>query len=99
MRATTQRMALLETLGKVKSAVSGKHLLPVCTSVLIRAGGGEVTLVGTDLDVTDSKLQGYCYTSRSSNRTASSAGSLPEGNESRHSRSISGEQEIPEDRG
>ncbi|MFO7774130.1 MAG: DNA polymerase III subunit beta [Dehalococcoidia bacterium] len=51
MRATTQRMALLETLGKVKSAVPGKHLLPVCTSVLIRAGGGEVTLVGTDLDV------------------------------------------------
>lgn len=51
MRATTQRMALLETLGKVKSAVPGKHLLPVCTSVLIRAADGQVTLTGTDLEV------------------------------------------------
>jgi DNA polymerase III sliding clamp (beta) subunit (PCNA family) len=51
MRATTQRMALLETLGKVKSAVPGKHLVPVCASVLIRAAGGQVTLVGTNLEV------------------------------------------------
>ena len=51
MRATTQRMALLETLGKVKSAVAAKHTLPVCSSVLIRAGGGQLTLVGTDLEV------------------------------------------------
>jgi len=51
MRATTQRMALLETLGKVKSAVAAKHTLPVCSSVLLRAGGGQLTLVGTDLEV------------------------------------------------
>ncbi len=51
MRATTQRMALLETLGKVKSAVPGKHPIPVCTAVLIRAGGGQLTLVGTNLEV------------------------------------------------
>ena len=57
MRATTQRMAILETLGKVKSVVPGKHLMPVCTSVLIRAGGGQVTLTGTDLQVA---LTGSC---------------------------------------
>ena len=51
MRATTQRGALLETLGKVKSAVPAKHPLPICTSVLIRAGGGQVMLTGTDLEV------------------------------------------------
>lgn len=36
MRAMTQRMALLETLGKVKSAVSAKSTLPICTSVRYR---------------------------------------------------------------
>jgi len=51
MRATTQRMALLETLGKVKSAVPAKSTLPICSSVRIRAGGGQVTLTGTDLEV------------------------------------------------
>ena len=51
MRATTERMALLETLGKVKSAVPGKHLVPVVASVLVRADGGQITLVGTNLEV------------------------------------------------
>lgn len=51
MRATTQRGALLETLGKVKSAVAVKHTLPVLGAVLIRAGGGQVTLTGTNLEV------------------------------------------------
>jgi len=51
MRATTQRMALLETLGKVKSAAAARHTLPVVTAVLIRAGGGQLTLAGTDLYV------------------------------------------------
>ena len=51
MRATTQRGALLETLGKVKSAVAAKHTVPVCGAVLIRAGGGQVTLTGTNLEV------------------------------------------------
>ena len=51
MRATTQRGALLETLGKVKSAVAAKHTVPVCSSVLIRAGGGQLTLTGTNLEV------------------------------------------------
>jgi DNA polymerase III subunit beta len=57
MRATTQRGALLETLGKVKFAVATKSLLPICSSVLIRAGGGQVTLTGTDLDIS---LTGAC---------------------------------------
>lgn len=51
MRATTQRGALLETLGKVKSAVAVKHTLPVLGAVLIQAGGGQVTLSGTNLEV------------------------------------------------
>lgn len=51
MRATTQRGALLETLGKVKSAVAVKHTLPVLGAVLIRAGGGQLTLTGTNLEV------------------------------------------------
>jgi len=44
-------MTLLETLGKVKSAVPGKHLVPVAASVLIRAAGEQITLVGTNLEV------------------------------------------------
>jgi len=51
MRATTKRGALLETLGKVKSAVAVKHTIPVMGAVLIRAGGGQVTLTGTNLEV------------------------------------------------
>jgi len=51
MRATTQRRAFLETLGKVKSAVAVKHTIPVMGAVLIRAGGGQVTLTGTNLEV------------------------------------------------
>ena len=51
MRATTQRGALLETLGKVKSAVAVRHTIPVMGAVLIRAGGGQVTLTGTNLEV------------------------------------------------
>jgi len=51
MRATTQHGALLETLGKVKSAVAVKHTLPVLGAVLIRAYGGQLTLTGTNLEV------------------------------------------------
>jgi DNA polymerase-3 subunit beta len=51
MRATTQRGALLETLGKVKSAVAAHHTLPVVRAVLIRAGGGQLALTGYDLEV------------------------------------------------
>jgi len=51
MRATTKRGALLETLGKVKSAVAAKHTIPVVGAILIRAGGGQLTLTGTDLEV------------------------------------------------
>ena len=51
MRATTQRVALLETLGKVKSAVAVRNTLPILGAILIRAGGGQVTLTGTDLEV------------------------------------------------
>jgi DNA polymerase-3 subunit beta len=51
MRATTKRQALLETLGKVKSAVAAKHTIPVVGAILIRAGGGQLTLTGTDLEV------------------------------------------------
>ena len=51
MRATTQCGALLETLGKVKSAVAVRHTIPVCGAVLIRAGGGQITLTGTNLEV------------------------------------------------
>jgi len=51
MRATTQRGALLETLGKVKSAVAAHHTLPVVRAVLIRAGGGQLVLTGYDLEV------------------------------------------------
>jgi len=58
MRATTQRGALLETLGKVKSAVAVKHTLPVLGAVLIRAtSDNNVWLSGTNLEVT---LQGNC---------------------------------------
>ena len=51
MRATTQRGALLETLGKVKSAVAARHTLPVLGAIYIRAGGGQLVLTGTDLEV------------------------------------------------
>jgi len=51
MRATTQREALLKTLGKVKSAVVARPTLPVLSNILIRAGGGELTLTATDLEV------------------------------------------------
>jgi DNA polymerase III beta subunit len=51
MRATTKRGALLETLGKVKSAVAAHHTLPIVRAILIRAGGGQLTLTGTDLEV------------------------------------------------
>jgi len=51
MRATTQRGLLLETLGKVKPAVGAKSALPVCASILIRAGGGRLALVATNLEV------------------------------------------------
>jgi DNA polymerase-3 subunit beta len=52
MRATTKRGALLETLGKVKSAVAARHTIPVVGAILIRAGGGQLTLTGTDLEAT-----------------------------------------------
>ena len=51
MRATTQREALLQTLSKVKSAVATKSTLPVLGNILVRAGGGELTLTATDLEV------------------------------------------------
>ena len=51
MRATTQKGALLETLGKVKPAVAAKNRLPIIQNILIRAGGGRLTLTGTDLEV------------------------------------------------
>jgi DNA polymerase-3 subunit beta len=51
MRATTKRGALLETLGKVKGAVAAKHSLPIVGAILIRAGGGLLTLTATDLEV------------------------------------------------
>jgi len=57
MRATTQRGALLETLGKVKSAVAVKHTMPVMGAVLIRVGGGQLTLTGTNLEVA---LTAFC---------------------------------------
>jgi len=57
MRATTQRGALLETLGKVKSAVAARHTLPVLGAVMIRAGGGQLTLTATNLEVS---LTAFC---------------------------------------
>jgi DNA polymerase-3 subunit beta len=51
MRATTKRGALLETLGKVKSAVAANHTLPVVRAILIRAGGGQLMLTGTNMEV------------------------------------------------
>jgi DNA polymerase III beta subunit len=51
MRATIKRQALLETLGKVKSAVAAHHTLPIVRAILIRAGGGQLTLTGTDLEL------------------------------------------------
>jgi len=51
MRATTQRGALLETLGKVKSAVAARHTLPILGSILINASGGQLIITGTDLEV------------------------------------------------
>jgi DNA polymerase-3 subunit beta len=60
MRATTKRGALLETLGKVKSAVATKHSLPIVRAILIRAAGGQLTLTGTDLEVA---LTGSCKAS------------------------------------
>jgi len=51
MKSITQRCELLETLGKVKSAVAVRHTIPVCSAVLIRAGGGQLTLTGTNLEV------------------------------------------------
>jgi len=60
MRATTQRMALLETLGKVKSVVPSRSVVPICSSILIRADGGVITLTGTDLEVS---VSGNCKAS------------------------------------
>jgi len=57
MRATTKRGALLETLGKVKSAVAARHTLPVLGAVMIRAGGGQLTLTATNLEVS---LTAFC---------------------------------------
>jgi len=57
MRATTKRGALLETLGKVKSAVAAKHTLKVLSAILIRAGGGQLTLTATNLEVS---LTAFC---------------------------------------
>jgi len=51
MRAIVKRNTLLETLGKVKSAVATKHTLKVLGAILIRAGGGQLTLTGTNLEV------------------------------------------------
>jgi DNA polymerase-3 subunit beta len=51
MKCSTQRRDFLETLGKVKSAVAAKHTLSIVRAVLIRAGGGQLTLTGTDLEV------------------------------------------------
>jgi len=50
MKAQVQRDALLETLGRVKSAVPGKHTLPVITNILIQAKDGQLTLAGYDLE-------------------------------------------------
>ncbi|MCJ7576717.1 MAG: DNA polymerase III subunit beta [Dehalococcoidia bacterium] len=57
MRATTKRGALLETLGKVKSAVAARHTLPVLGAVMIRVGGGQLTLTATNLEVS---LTAFC---------------------------------------
>jgi DNA polymerase-3 subunit beta len=60
MRATTNRLLLLETLGKVKPAVWSKSYLPVASTVLIRAGGGQISLTATNLEVS---LSGSCKAS------------------------------------
>jgi len=57
MRATTKRQALLETLGKVKSAVGAKSYLPVCSAILISTRPGQLWLTGTNLEVW---LSGSC---------------------------------------
>jgi len=50
MRATVSRTALLETLGKVKSAVPSHLILPVLKNVLVDARRGAVTVTAGDLD-------------------------------------------------
>lgn len=57
MRMTTQRDALLELLGRVKSAVPSRSYLPVCGSVLLRAGQGKLSVTANNLEAC---LTGSC---------------------------------------
>ena len=57
MRATTNRKELLELLSRVKSAAATRATLPVCQSVLIKAGQGKVVMTANNLEVA---LSGSC---------------------------------------
>lgn len=57
MRARVERGALLELLAKVKSAVPSRTSLPVCSSILLKAGQGKLTATANNLDAA---LTGNC---------------------------------------
>lgn len=57
MKATVDRKALLEVLGDLKTAVSGRCLIPICENLLLRVGKGRLTVTANNLEVS---LTGSC---------------------------------------
>ncbi len=51
MKITAERSALLKTLAHVQSVVERRNTIPVLSNVLIKAEGGRLQLVATDLDI------------------------------------------------
>ena len=51
MKTTLERAAFLKSLNHVQSVVERRNTIPILSNVLIRAGGGEISLTSTDLDI------------------------------------------------
>ncbi|MEO3432304.1 DNA polymerase III subunit beta [Inquilinus sp. CAU 1745] len=51
MKLTIERAALLKSLNHVQSVVERRNTIPILANVLMRAGGGKLSLTATDMDL------------------------------------------------
>jgi DNA polymerase-3 subunit beta len=52
MKLTIERAALLKSLAHVQSVVERRNTIPILSNVLMEAGGGQLALTATDMDLT-----------------------------------------------
>jgi len=61
MNITVERAAMLAALQRARHAVERRNTIPILTNVLLRAEGGSLTLIATDLDIEiEDKLPAEC---------------------------------------